>query len=354
MFRTSTKTWLAVAAALVPFVAAAEGGSVSIYGRADLGPLYQSNPKDGTSIKLNEISANRIGFIGSEDLGDGNSAFFRLEHRLYLATGAERSGTRFWTDKAWVGIKSKTLGALSGGRVLTVGNTIVGGSDFEAMTDSIGSINSRKGRIENNMDNGLFYESPWFDLGDKTKLRGVAQYTIPVSELDHPYSVGFQFRTGDFKWDAGYQHDVYKDALDPETEDRLSNSMFTGLAYDFGSFVLKGTFANSKGYQGDTVDHSPYRMRTAALSLNKSFGKWDLGLMGTRKTETSTSGAVQPTLDKFAVGYWYNFSKRTKFMPTIAYERLSGEGYKSGSNGYGENKDKKDNLYIQLGLRHEF
>ena len=45
--------------------------------------------------------------------------------------------------------------------------------------------------------------------------------------------------------------------------------------------------------------------------------------MGNRKEETNTSGVELPIVDKFAVGYWYNFSKRTKFMPTIAYERLS-------------------------------
>ncbi len=341
--------------AMLPFASMAADSDFRIYGRLDIGPLFQSNPKDGVKTRLNEVSANRLGFIGKEQLSKDLEAFFRLEHRFYLDSGMERTGQRFWSDKAWVGLRSKTFGALSAGRVLTVGNSIVGGGDTEAMTDSIGSINSRKGRIENNMDSGLFYESPWVKPVGDMRLRLSAHYGLPeVANISKPYGVGLEFRQGPFLLDVGYQHDVYKDGSAPSAEDRKSNSWFSGAAWDFGQYELKGTYAHSEGYKGVVSDHSPYRMTTASVSLNGHFGKWDLGLMATKKLEKNTSGVLQPEINKYAVGYWYNFSKRTKFMPTIAFERLSGPGYKSGSNGYGSKKDKRDNVYVQIGFRHEF
>ena len=349
---------LLAAALILPTLGMADDG-VRIYGRVDIGPIYESNPTGESNFRIDEVSGNRLGFIGTETLSKDLWAFYRLEHRFHLDDGTERSGrhngTQFWTDKAWVGIGSKTYGALSAGRILTVGNSIVGGGDTEAMTDSIGSTNSRKGRIENNLDNGLFYESPWIQPGKGMKLRVKAHYALAeVDGIQNPYGLGVQWRSGKFLLDTGYQHDVYKDGSDPSKEDRKSNSWFTGAGYDFDSFELKGTFATSRGYEGDVSDHSPYRMKTAQVSLNKDFGPWRLGVMIGRKTETSTSGTKQPNLDKVAVGYWYNFSKNTMLMPTIAYERKSGSAYKAGSNGFGEDKDKSGNLYLQLGLRHEF
>jgi predicted porin len=367
--RNCFKKTALLALALAPLASFAAEDGVKIYGRVDIGPLYQSNAKSGNTVTLDEVSGNRWGFIGTEDLGNGNSAFFRLESRFYLDSGSLRpyngNATRLWGDKAWVGLRSKTFGALSAGRVLTVSNTINGGGDTEAMTDSIGSMTSRKGRTENQNDNGLFYESPWFSLASDSKLRVFAQYAMPeVPQDGKPWGVGAQFRMGKFLLDGGYEHGVYKDSKTVTTstttfaEDNKKNSMWVGGNYNFDTFILKSTFATSSGYIGNvpvasTDKSADYRMKTWSVSLNKSFGRWDLGLMGTRKTEIDTSGVQLPTLDKVAVGYWYNFSKQTKLMPTIAYERLSGGGY-TGKNGYGLNKDQSGNLYVQLGLRTEF
>ncbi len=349
----------ALALAMMPVAGMAQSQTqdgVKIYGRLDLAVLHQSNPKDGQNIRMEEISGNRWGIMGTEKLSKDLEAFFRLEQRFYLDTGVERGGQRFWTDKSWVGLKSKTYGSLAAGRILTVGNSIVGGGDTEAMTDSVGAINSRKGRIESNMDNGLFYESPWVAPAGGVRVRASAHYVFPEDKkIQNPWGLGFEFRKAPFLWDIGYQHDVYKDASAAIAEDRKSNSWFTGAAWDFGQFELKGTMARSHGYKGSvSADQSAYRMATASVSLNYHLGRWDLGAMATKKLEKNTAGVLQPELTKVAFGSWYNFSKRTKFMPTIALERLGGPGYKPGSNGFGPKKDQRDNLYIEIGMRHEF
>ena len=367
--RNCFKKTALLALALAPLAGFAAEDGVKIYGRVDIGPLYQSNAKDGNTVKLDEVSGNRWGFIGTKTSATGiqpfsvlkaastwTAAVFALTTAMRPAFGAIRRG---------LACAARHYGALSAGRVLTVSNTINGGGDTEAMTDSIGSMTSRKGRTENQNDNGLFYESPWFSLSSDSKLRVVAQYAMPeVPQDGKPWGVGAQYRMGKFLIDGGYEHGVYKDSKTVTTstttfaEDNKKNSMWVGGNYNFDTFTLKSTFATSSGYTGNvpvasTDKSADYRMKTWSVSLNKSFGRWDLGLMGTRKTEIDTSGVQLPTLDKVAVGYWYNFSKHTKLMPTIAYERLSGGGY-TGKNGYGLNKDKSGNLYIQLGLRTEF
>lgn len=356
MFSTSKKSRIAAVAAaalLVPL--AAQAADVRIYGRLDIGPQYQSNPTDGVEWRLDQVSPNRLGFIGVEELSKDLAAFFRLEHRFLLDTGAERSGRGFWTDKAWVGLSSKTFGSISAGRTLTVGNWVLGGGDFEAMTDSIGSVNSRKGRVESNANNSVFYESPWLNPGFGTRVRIVGQgsFTETDAGVSKPYGAGFQVRRGPFLFDLGYQHDVFRDGSAAALEDRKSNSTFGGVAWHTKQFEIKATHASSRGYAGVVSDHSPYRMKSSSVSVNVPMGAWELGVMGNRKEEIDTRGRELPILDKFAVGYWYSFSKRTKFMPTLAYERLSGSGY-TGANGFGQARNKRENVYLQIGLRHEF
>ena len=79
-----------VAACLQVGVAQAQS-DVRIYGRIDLGvrhgPVDLSKSEDRASY-MDDSSRARLGFTGKEDLGNGNSAFFQLEHRFNGTTGA--------------------------------------------------------------------------------------------------------------------------------------------------------------------------------------------------------------------------------------------------------------------------
>ena len=65
--------------------------SVAVYGRIDLGvrhgPMDLSKSEDSVSY-MDDSSRARLGFMGTEDLGGGNSAFFQLEHRFNGTTAA--------------------------------------------------------------------------------------------------------------------------------------------------------------------------------------------------------------------------------------------------------------------------
>ena len=81
--------------------------NVAIYGIADAG-LELSNHGKGslTRVVSGGQFASRLGFRGSEDLGDGLAALFRLEMGLNLDDGTLGQGGRIFGREAIVGLRS--------------------------------------------------------------------------------------------------------------------------------------------------------------------------------------------------------------------------------------------------------
>jgi predicted porin len=120
-----------IALALIGLAASAAQAqsSVTVYGLLDLGA---SRINRGTSFlnglpvgltgspgvwNLRPNSSNRIGFRGTEDLGDGLRANFSIEHRLDPSVGLEQSGQNgFWRGHSWVGLSSTRWGEVRLGR----------------------------------------------------------------------------------------------------------------------------------------------------------------------------------------------------------------------------------------------
>jgi predicted porin len=112
------------AVALMCGVAAASAAhaqtAVQIYGIVDSGIAHVTNVNSaGDSItkipSLTSSFPSRIGFRGTEDLGNGLQAFFVLENGLALDTGTQQQGGRMFGRQANVGIKG-AWGTLTLGR----------------------------------------------------------------------------------------------------------------------------------------------------------------------------------------------------------------------------------------------
>ena len=318
----------------------------------------KSNPTGDSNFRIDEVSGNRLGFIGTETLSKDLWAFYRLEHRFHLDDGTERSGrhngTQFWTDKAWVGIGSKTYGALSAGRIPDRGELDRRRRRRRAMTDSIGATNSRKGRIENNLDNGLFYESPWFQPGKGMKLRVKAHYALAeVDGIQNPYGLGVQWRSGKFLLDTGYQHDVYKDGSDPSKEDRKSNS---------GSWA-RAAISTASSSRAPSRPRGAMRVTSATTPLpheNRS-GQSEQGLRAVAarrddrpqdRNQHQRHEAAEPRQGSGGL-----LVQLQQEHHADADHRLRAQirvGIQGQQQRLRRDKDKSGNLYLQLGLRHEF
>lgn len=102
-------------------------GSVSIFGSLDAGITYISNaggrrklePQDGIN------KSNSLGFAGSEDLGGGRRAIFKLESGFSVDTGQLGQGGASFGKQAWVGLADATIGELMLGRQYDYGITML-------------------------------------------------------------------------------------------------------------------------------------------------------------------------------------------------------------------------------------
>jgi predicted porin len=98
--------------------------AVQVYGIVDSGVAHLTNVNAaGDSVtkvpSLTSSFPSRIGFRGTEDLGNGLQAFFVLENGLALDTGTQQQGGRLFGRQANVGIKG-AWGAITIGRQLNM------------------------------------------------------------------------------------------------------------------------------------------------------------------------------------------------------------------------------------------
>jgi len=163
---------LAAACAVLASGAAAAESNVTISGSLDVGIF-----RDTAGAKnVGTIQRSHLQFAGTEDLGDGLAATFRLRHRLDVDTGApEGVGSKpFWHGESTVGLKG-SFGALRLGRAVDAIQSQDWAFDPWGNYDRIASpawdlwhwnysadpVGGGSGRVAN----AVFYDSPkWADL----------------------------------------------------------------------------------------------------------------------------------------------------------------------------------------------
>ena len=112
------KTTCAAFATTLGLISVAGAQGVTVGGIADAGLRVVKNQDRGsqTTLASGGNSTSRLFVRGSEDLGNGLSAGFHLEHGLNLATGTAASSTQFWDRRSTVSLISQAAGELRLGR----------------------------------------------------------------------------------------------------------------------------------------------------------------------------------------------------------------------------------------------
>src|ERR1700739_3039749 len=107
---------LAIPLAVIPAVVHAQA-NVTLYGSIDNGLSFANNVQGGQSWSMASgvQAGSRWGLKGSEDLGGGLSAIFKLESGFDANTGALSGGFAF-SRNAYVGISSDQWGSIKLGR----------------------------------------------------------------------------------------------------------------------------------------------------------------------------------------------------------------------------------------------
>lgn len=294
---------------------------VQVYGRVDLG-LRHDTARDASGSKIGTQVAtatnNGLGLMGTEDLGSGNSAFFRIEHRFNADTGAVVDNSAFWSEIAVVGLQGR-YGTLQLGR--QDGPIYYGLSPDAFYGDYVGGRGERKAGADDKFNNGALYISPAWN-GVQLYLGGTADRVVASNGqvLDHAKAAALKYQQGPLMLSAAVAKRFNGDT-----------AWGGGASYDtsVATLLFVAGRNDGKGYAGlsdgirTTLDIGaivPIGQGSFRVKFNHD------------KRETATTRNV-------GLGYLYDLSKRTNLYLTGSNTRVTGQ---SATNAF------------DLGIVHRF
>lgn len=334
------RTLILAAVAATATTSAFAQSSVTIYGRFNT-TLERQKYDDGSTKKVMQNNASRIGFRGTEDLGGGLKANFVLEHGFNSATG--QAASRFWGREATVGL-SGGFGAVRMGN-LTASEAYFATADYVSMhnhdtgtsSDAFYALgfNIATGK----MSSGIAYTSPTVN-----GLRFDAQVAAAENYGARRIVLASNYDAGALHLGAGF-----------EQFNGLKSIAIRGL-YELGALTLGGYYERDSGHS-DNAALSPAFLATDAkrnnfrLSAMYTIGASELHANVGRAGKVGSidgSDAKQYTL-----GYNYNLSKRTKvygFYTKVDESGAAGTAGRLAANSlYGGNFSS-----LAAGIRHNF
>jgi GBP family porin len=130
------KTLLTLAVSGAFAVSAHAQTSVTLYGLIDTGIVYTNNQGGHTNWQMGTSSTQNtvFGLKGSEDLGGGLHAVFKLEQGFNLNNGSQAFAGDGFGSQAWVGLQSDPYGTITFGRQFDVLNDLLGPISAETNT----------------------------------------------------------------------------------------------------------------------------------------------------------------------------------------------------------------------------
>src|SRR5690554_193086 len=310
--------------------------NVTIYGIVDVGTVFSKQGDNKfRGVQSGIISASRIGFKGSEDLGNGLTAKFQLEYGINADVGGGPTGAR----QSWVGLEGG-FGFVGLGRQYSPGHNnaaqmtnFMNSSQFDPLSVLAGAAGATirvagSGRI----DNSINYKSKSFG-----GLKFEALYGFGEQNQDNDRSegdvlgLGALYKNGPIEATAVY-HRVDGGAGDDQKEWLL------GGGYDFGVANVNATWQQVKiGSNKDKV-----WTLTGTIPVSEA-GKVALGY-GHLSADDSDFDA-----DMYSVVYFHRLSKRA--MAYAGYTHINNDD--GAVRTLGVNADASNNTSgFAVGFRH--
>lgn len=315
--------------------------SVNISGWLDVGVMKTT----GNSALVATPSRNNIAFSGTEDLGGGLQAIFKLSHRFELNSGAvEQSDAAapFWKAESTVGLKG-SFGSVRLGRALTPlwnqgwafdpwynFNRVASPQWWQFAPDFLSHPQTRE---YSRLNSGIFYDSPSF--GGVTVHASVGVQKAPTDQ-GRSFGASINYDANGLALMLGAERNSQKDT-----------AMFLGTAYSFGDLRLMGGYSRvrldpagvifSSAWTNWAGASDPQTTRSSAqLGATYAMGAHTLRAGLGRDFEGSTSffNYIGSTFNNAgtgfsgpstmaSLGYSYALSKRTSLYADISTTRWS-------------------------------
>ncbi len=366
------KSLIAIAVLAATSSAAFAQSNVTIYGILDAGITSERGGAQGnvTKVTSGAASASRLGFKGTEDLGGGLSAIFKLEAGVKVDDGAlDNTNSVLFNREAYVGLSSKTAGSLTIGRQYT--------PYYEVLRDigdpfAMGYAGTSKnlfpvaGYMTRN-SNAVVYKTP-----NLNGVTGAVSYSLGEQNGDASAArqVGgsLGYSNGPLNVAVAYNmknSDTTATATVPAASVGVGHNTLVAANYDFKVVKVFAAFSKDKGYGSSPING------TSGANASTSFYGYTFApskdsndaLIGLT-APVSEAGTVMASYirkndkesfnrdaDQWAIGYNYALSKRTSTY--VAYAKIknkNGAGYTVGNNTEAGTGDKAFNL----GLKHSF
>lgn len=339
---------LAVASAVVAPAALADTSNVNIYGKVNVGVVYDSKYTSGErQLKVDNLAtSSRIGFKGEEDLGGGTKAFFQLESGV---APDDASASGWATREGWVGLKGG-FGSVGLGRGKSAYQLFLEEFDLfdVALTLGLNEVDgNNKGRFNNSLkyagDFGPVSVAASWALGenkgnllDPKAKKDDSSYDLAASVK---YSQGPIWVGGSFDVEEKVQL-MKKDAAGKDVFDKTVDrrNYLIGMGYQMGAVSLGGAFQKAKAeysYGGEKlVDRNSF-LFNAAYAMGQS--ELQGGLIIARKNNDMKDSEY----NHYVFGFKQSLSKRTALKVELGHIN-----YKMDS--------KDDPTTFGVGVMHNF
>lgn len=333
----NARTLLSLAAGLLCTTAALAQSSVNVYGRIDVGARYTSNADAAggklISVDNGALSGSRLGFTGSEDLGDGLKAIFTAETGFKPDTGGLAQGGIFMGRQVFVGLESR-FGTLTAGRQMSPIYVI------EGWNEPFGFYNlTEPGFIYDNYDGGnRWNNSVKYEIGfGPVKLAGM----MAAGEGSTGRNTGltFQYAQGPVGVNAAW---IQTKQLDGQKDHK---AWTLGGTYAIGPATLYVSYLDHKS------DITPQTNKDWALGASYSVTP-QVELVGGYylDKQSNADGKKQ----EFAAMAIYRFSKRTNVYIQADHGTLSGNYASNVFDQYGWPTGITSRNSATIGMRHNF
>ena len=343
------KTLIALAVLGVAGVAQAQS-NVTIYGAVDINYVKST----GNPVTMDERYNNRLGFMGTEDLGGGLKATFQLEHRFDLTTGQSK-GRGDFEGAANVGLAG-AFGQVRFGRVNELSTETFRVIDPFQQYGVAGMIETplRGNDGEGRLSYTTRYDSPVFN-----GFKFGASYTLknnPDASLDY-YGFGNSGdAVGTYKPNNGYalsatytNGPVYLVANYNKAVNAWgAYNWNVGGAYAFGPAKL------SLGYeQTRAKDFLDLNIKSWIVGASYTIGNGVINASYTSADMTGVFfGPFDGTQTKYGVGYTHNLSKRTALYANYAHTKFEDSYYIPSGGGIAPGVGSSSSY--ELGITHKF
>ena len=331
------KSLIALACASA-FAGSANAQSLTTYGIVDMGFVSESGPASIQKLTSGAQSGTRLGFKGTEDLGNNMKALFVLETGIAADTGGFNQSAGF-ARQSFVGLQSDS-GTLTLGRQYTPFFLAL-----NAVADPFAS--GLAGNAQNlipssgiRMNNAVKYASPTFSGVSGEVAYGFGENTAGNDRASKNVGGSIGYTDGTLNVRLAYHKANGTTAL---TSDLSDTSTILAANY---KFEVAKVFA---AYSDNNVEISGRgKSRDLLIGVSVPFGNHTFIASYINKDSRST---LNRDANQLGLGYTYALSKRTNLYAAWAsIDNKNGAPYTVGNNSDVGTGDRA----VNLGVRHTF